>query len=333
MPLIRKSTYRPPPLLANGHLQSILPSLFRRVDGVGYRRERIDMEDGDFIDIDHLGSIGGRLVVLCHGLEGSTARPYMQGMAKAFYRRGWGVTAVNFRGCSGEPNRLFRSYHSGATEDLETVCRHVLQVRSPSLVALVGFSLGGNLVLKYIGERGATVDPRIQAAAALSVPCDLKAAAFQLARPANALYMKRFVLDFYRRMQLKSRVVSEPFDPETYRGIRTFEEMDNRYTAPAHGFRDAEEYWKKCSARRFLADIAIPTLLLSARNDPFLPPACYPFDLAGKHAYLYLETPDSGGHVGFITLDNGGEYWHETRVTGFIRRHTTTPEGKSGRNR
>ena len=153
--------YRPPVWLRSGHLQTVLPSLFRRVDGVAYRRERLELDDGDFLDLDWTGPESDRVAVVAHGLEGSTDRAYVRGMARELARRGWRVCAWNLRGCSGEPNRLLRAYHSGATEDLDAVVAHVL--RDHAAVAVVGFSLGGNLTLRWLGEQGRAVDARVVA--------------------------------------------------------------------------------------------------------------------------------------------------------------------------
>ncbi len=322
MPLIATSAYRPPSLITNGHLQTILPSLLRRVDGVSYGRERIDTPDDDFLDLDWSRQQADRLVVLCHGLEGSTRAAYMKGMVRVFSRAGWDAVGINFRGCSGTPNRRLRSYHSGDTADLATVLRHVRRIADYRTVGLVGFSLGGNLVLKYLGERGGDLDPAIRWAAAVSVPCDLKAGAITMARPACRIYMFRFLRSLTAKVRDKAIQSNGWLHPGDFRGLRTFREFDDRYTAPAHGFRDAEEYWRRCSARFFIDRIRIPTLLINARNDPFLAPECYPVDQARHSAWFYLEMPATGGHVGFIPPQLQDDFWHERRVLDFAVSHT-----------
>jgi predicted alpha/beta-fold hydrolase len=318
MPVIAHSSYRPPPLLANGHLQTILPSLTRVVAGVHYRRERIDTPDGDFMDLDWVAHGRPRLAVLCHGLEGNSRAVYMKGMARHLDRAGWDVLAVNYRGCSGVPNRLWRSYHSGATDDLATVLVHVMGHRPYNAIGLVGFSLGGNLVLKFLGERGANLPAPIRWAAAVSAPCDLKAGALRMARADNRLYMRRFMRTLTDKVRHKIR--SRPHDRREaalFQGLRTFQAFDDLYTAPAHGFRDAEDYWRQCSARHFIAGIRVPTLLINARNDPFLDGACYPWREARDSAWLYLEAPPTGGHVGFMPRRLVGPYWHEAQIAAF----------------
>jgi predicted alpha/beta-fold hydrolase len=318
MPLQRHSSYRPPPLLTNGHLQTVLPWLLRRVPGLRYVRERIPTPDGDFLDLDWAPAGASRLVVVCHGLEGSSRAAYVRGMLRAFQRRGWDGLALNFRGCSGEPNRRLRSYHSGATEDLATVLDHVGCTRRYRRLALVGFSLGGNLVLKYLGERGSDLPEGLGSCAAVSVPCDLAGSSARMAAPANRLYMARFLRTLCRKAAGKARRFQGALRPEDFRGLRTFREFDDRYTAPAHGFRDAVHYWAACSSRRFLAGIRVPTLLVNAANDPFLSPGCFPTAEAAASPYVLLEIPAAGGHVGFPTATLAGDYWHERRVAEHI---------------
>ena len=318
MPLILKSTYRPPVFFSNAHVQTIYPTLFRQVRGVNYVRERILTDDNDFIDLDWSRKGADKVVIVSHGLEGHSQRFYMLGMIKAFNRRGWDGVAFNFRGCSGEPNRLLRSYHSGATEDLHTVVRHVLEIERYSSISLVGFSIGGNLTLKYIGEMGRDLSRFIKSAAAVSVPCDLESSASKLAERSNILYMKRFLKMFHDKIRLKMEIMPGKIDDSDYTSIRTFKEFDARYTAPIHGFPSVEDYYARCSCKQFLSKINIPTLLINAQNDPFLPDGCYPVEEAGESRYLFLEMPASGGHVGFIDFNSTGEYWHELRVASFI---------------
>jgi len=322
MPLIEKSTYKPPFLFGNGHVQSIVPTLFRKVRGVAYTRERINTPDNDFIDLDCSGLNADRAVIIIHGLEGNASRAYMLGMARAFNRRGWDSVSINLRGCSGEPNRLIRSYHSGISDDLDTVVCHLVEKDKYASLALVGFSIGGNIILKYLGEKGPEGSPLIKAAAAVSVPCDLASSARKLADLSNMIYMKRFLKLFHEKIKAKMALMPEKINDRNFKSIRTFQQFDDRYTAPIHGFADADDYWSACSSKQFLSAISIPTLMISAWNDPFLPEECYPREEAGRSDVLYLEIPDSGGHVGFIHFNSRGEYWHETRITSFVCEHS-----------
>jgi len=283
---------------------------------VPYERERIDTEDGDFLDLDWVRKGASRLAVLSHGLEGDSKRPYMTGMVRALIDHGWDALAWNARGCSGEPNRILRFTHSGATEDLHTVIRHVLSTRPYSELVLIGFSLGGNLTLKYLGERAP--DSRIKAAVAFSVPCDLQCSSVKLALPVNRIYMRRFLVTLREKILALAQLMPARIDDHGYSQLRNFKDFDDRYTAPIHGFKNAEDYWRKCSCKQFLKTISVPTLLINARNDPFLADECYPADEAELNPNLHLETPDHGGHVGFISFNKAREYWSETRAVRFL---------------
>ncbi len=318
MPLIRESTYRAPWWLPGGHFQTIYPALFRRFDHVTRRRERLELADGDFIDLEWAENGNPHLAIISHGLEADTTTGYIQGMAGALIRRGWDVLAWNFRGCGREPNRLLRMYHSGATEDLHSVIQHALDTHRPKAIDLVGFSLGGNLTLKYLGERPAELPPQIRRAVAFSVPCDLACSSRQLAAFSNRIYMERFLTAMRGKIRAKDRMFPGQLDLTGLEKIRTFQEFDDRYTAPIHGFRDAADYWTRNSCRQFVPAIRVPTLLVSSLNDPFLGPGCYPGDEAAGSDCFYFESPATGGHVGFPALQYGLEYWSETRAVEFL---------------
>ncbi len=314
MPVV-ESSYRPPWWLRNAHAQTVWPALVRKVTAPPWQRERLELADGDFLDFDWARNGARRLVVLTHGLEGNSRRTYMVGMAQAFLRRGWDALAWNFRGCSSEPNRLCRSYHSGATEDLAAVIAHATRAGAYEQVAVVGFSLGANLTLKFLGELGGSPG-LVCGGAGISVPCDLQAAAQQMAGPACASYMRRFLRDMGDKMRAKARQFPGRIDLAPLEGMTTFQEFDDAYTAPLHGFRDAEDYWKRCSARQFLPQIRVPTLIVSALDDPFLAPQCFPYAEAKASAWVTLDAPARGGHVGFASL--AAEYWSERRAAEFL---------------
>ena len=276
-----------------------------------YTRERIDTPDGDFMDLDWSKTNSPRVAVILHGLEGSSDRPYMRGIVNTLNAANWDVAAVNFRGCSGEPNRRMLSYHSGATYDLKTILDHVFKAYDN--VSIVGYSLGGNLMLKYLGEMGAQA--RVRSAIAFSVPCNLKASATQLARKRNRIYMWKFLNALRAKVEAKASMFPGVIDVSDYDQVRDFTTFDERYTAPLNGFENAEDYWKKCSCTQFLAGIRIPTLLVSAADDPFLPDSCYPIKEAESSKYFSLEIPRLGGHVGF---HQRGRYWSERRVVNFL---------------
>lgn len=318
MPFIASSSYTPPAIFRNTHLHTMYPALFRRVDGVKFMRERIDTPDGDFIDLDWSRMGSEKLILAIHGLEGSSRSRYIPGIIKAFQRRGWDGVAYNLRGCSGEPNRTLRFYHSGDTADLDIVVRHILKNNHYTQLAIVGYSLGGNITLKYMGERGRSVPKELTHAAAVSAPCDLQSSSWKLAEPSNFLYMKNFLRHFRRKIRLKMQQFPNQISDEGFHNIKNFKDYDDRYTAPLHGFASAEDYWAKCSAKPLLPEIYIPTLLLSARDDPFLPDGCYPVSEARENPHFFFETPSLGGHVGFVARNIHQEYWHESRITAFI---------------
>jgi predicted alpha/beta-fold hydrolase len=315
MPLLPSSTYKPPWGLANGHLQTILPVLLRRVPPITLERERIATHDGDFLDLDwNREHRSDSLVIITHGLEGNSANASVQGMAGAFHRAGWDTLAWNLRGCSGELNHLLRTYHSGAWEDLQCVIEHAAgEYRH---IALIGFSIGGNLTLKYLGEHGSAIHPGIMGAVAFSVPCDLASSALALESRINSIYMNHFLRDLRRKIREKAATFPEGISTEWLDRIRTFREFDGAYTAPLNGFLSADDYWAKASSKPSLAGITVPTLLINGLNDPFLGPECFPREEAEANPHLHLELPESGGHLGFIT--RGEEYWSETRAVAFL---------------
>ncbi|EMR02476.1 YheT family hydrolase [Cesiribacter andamanensis] len=310
--------YKAPWYLPNGHFQTIVPSLFRRVPHLPYQRERIATPDGDFLDLDWIRpqAASDTLLIISHGLEGDSRRAYVKGMARAFVQRGLHALAWNYRGCSGEINKLPHFYHSGATQDLEQVVQHVLQQGVYNRIILSGFSLGGNLTLKYLGERGEQVPNEIWKAVVFSVPLDLASSSSQLGRRQNRVYEKRFLRNLRRKLEGKARLQPGSLDLAHLPQIRTLWEFDDRYTAPLHGFKDAADYYAQCSAIKFVEQIRIPTLIVNAQNDPFLSPECYPQEMLKDHPYVRFEAPAQGGHVGFS--QGGGRYYSEARALQFV---------------
>jgi predicted alpha/beta-fold hydrolase len=310
--------YQSPWWLPGGHLQTLVPSLLGYRENPGYRRERLELGDGDFVDLDWLtgGSVG--LVLLLHGLEGSSCSPYIVAMARAIRAAhpARDVLAFNFRGCSGEPNRMCRFYHSGETGDLREVLAAIPE--SYRSIALIGFSLGGNVLLKYLGEAPERVDSRVEAAVAFSVPCHLASSAEVLAHPFNRFYMKRFLTTLERKVRHHAERFPDSIKLDGVGSMRTFREFDGRFTAPLHGFRDADDYWEQSSSLQFLPGIRVPTLLVNARNDPFLSPECFPEASALDNPNLDLEFPATGGHAGFPGRGQAGLGWRERRAIQFL---------------
>lgn len=320
MPIITASSYRAPLLLQQGDLQTMFPVLFRPDPAAVLERERLELADGDFLDLDWCsGNTGSRpLVIVSHGLEGNSRRKYVTGMLRAALDNGFDAMARNFRGCSEEPNRLPKMYHSGETEDLHEVVRHA--ARHYEDIYLVGFSMGGNQTLKYLGEDPARVPAQVKGAACFSVPCDLPSSSWRISEPRNRVYLKYFLLSLNRKMVEKAKRWPRLFDTANMHTIHTFEDFDDRFTAPLHGFDSAMDYYEKSSCLPHLGGIRVPTLLVNAANDPFLTPECYPRDIAQSSDHLVLETPASGGHVGFPAINPINRYWSEERAMAFFRR-------------
>lgn len=324
MPLLPVPDYTPPPFLRNGHLQTVFPTLFRPTPVTSPRRERIETPDSDFLDIDwHYSGAGAsdRVALISHGLEGSARKKYPLGMACHLNRTGWDVVCLNFRGCSGESNRRLRYYHSGVTDDLHTVLLHVLAKLDYSTAVLIGFSMGGNQTLKYLGEDPSQVPGQVKGAVVFSVPCDLAGSARRLGRRRNAMYMAYFMKGLREKVREKAERYPGLLEVKGLSGIRRFEEFDNKYTAPIHGFRDAADYYSRSSSLSFLPEIRVKTLLVQAADDPFLTPTCYPVVEAEGNSNLLLEIPAYGGHVGFVDRGStGGEnlYWSERRAAKFL---------------
>ena len=319
MPLINRSDYKAPLFLQNGHIQSIYPTLFRRFDTGFYERERIFTPDDDFLDIDWSRTGSKKLAIISHGLEGNSHRNYVVGMVKMLNRNGWDALAWNYRSCSGEMNRRLRFYNSGTIDDLEVVIEHAAKIESYKEIVLIGFSMGGNLSLLYLGNKGSRIDSKIVRSVVFSVPCDLKASTRELAKFKNRIYMGRFLKTLHQKIRTKMKLMPGQINDDNYHLIKNFKDYDDRYTAPLHGFNNAEDYWSKCSSNRFIPEIKIPTLIVNARNDPFIADGCYPVNETSDSKCVYLETPRSGGHVGFMQFKRDKSYWSEERTIEFLK--------------
>lgn len=289
--------------LPGAHAQTIAGRLLRRPEPPPLRRERIDTPDGDFLDVDLTESVrpGMPLVVLLHGLEGSSRRGYALNVYRELERRGMGAIGVNSRGCSGEPNRTSRAYHSGETGDLRFVLAEV-ETRYPgSPLGVIGFSLGGNALLKFLGEERDAATPRLRACVTVSVPFDLAACADALDRTRmGRFYTGRFLATLKQKTVAKAALLDGLIDMDRALASTTFREFDDTVTAPLHGFESAEDYYTRCSSNRFLADVRVPTRLLQARDDPFLPTGAIPEAAIRANPALEPVFLEKGGHVGFI---------------------------------
>lgn len=304
--------YRAPRWLPGGHAQTVWP-LLRKGEPPAYRRERWDTPDGDFIDLDRIDAPDGSpLLVLFHGLEGSSRSHYARALMRAALAAGWRGAVVHFRGCSEEPNRLPRAYHSGDSTEIDWVLRRLRAERPADPVFAVGVSLGGNALLKWLGEQGAAASRVVEAAAGISVPLDLAAANDALSRGFSLVYARHFLRTLVPAALAKLARHPGIFEAAAVKAARTLRDFDDAVTAPLHGFADAADYYARSSAGPYLGDIAIPTLVLNARNDPFLPVAALPRRAAPA---VTLEQPDEGGHAGFVSGPfPGGLSWMPARV-------------------
>lgn len=300
MPLVKSSYSGSPAYLYNGHLQTIVPSLTRKVVGVTYERERFVLSDGDFLDLDWIDTGKKRLVILTHGLEGDSRRQYILGAARLFSTNGYDVLAWNCRSCSGEMNRAFRLYNHGEIGDIAEVITHALNTRYYEEVVLVGYSMGGNIVLKYLGVHGRNVPDVIKRGIAVSSPTDLGASALLLDRPTNRFYRNRFMKKLVKKLNHKASHFPGRLDMTQLKQVKQWRDFDNFFSAPVNGYRDASDFYDQASAINFMPGITVPTLVLNAQNDPLLSPECSPAWLAETHPNIFLETPAVGGHVGFL---------------------------------
>ena len=277
-----------------GHLQTVVASLLPPAR-VALSRSRWETPDGDFVDVDFAGEPGARAMVLFHGLEGSSQSHYARRLARALPEAGWRVAIPHWRGCSGEPNRKPRAYHSGDSAEVDWILR-----RFPAPLDVIGVSLGGNALLKWLGERGEAATRIVRRAAAISAPLDLPACGVALDRGLNRLLYTRMFLSTLKPKSL-AQLERHPalFDAARLRGATTFREFDDLYTAPVHGFRDVDDYWSSAASGPWLAHVRVPTLVLNARNDPFLPEAALLAASRQAAPCVTLEFPRRGGHVGF----------------------------------
>jgi len=330
-------TFHAPPLLGNPHLQTLWSPLLRKQPSLVRDRERLNLPDGDFIDVDwHPGQQVNKspLVVLLHGLTGSSSSAYMLGMQKAVARLGWQSVAMNFRGCSGRPNRLPRAYHSGDTGDINYLLK-LCRKRFPGrMIFVIGYSLGGNALCKWLGEQ-ADAKP-VDGAVAVSAPYQLDQCATRLDRGFSKLYRKHLIGELVNLIEQK-KTMFQRLGQRSYwqqlhtlgplNKIRSFWQFDDQVVAPLHGFDSAGDYYNRSSARQFIPLINIPTLLVHARDDPFMPSGVIP-ERSECPQNVELAITPKGGHVGFVMADKFvksgvanryGKYWLEYHIPGWLQ--------------
>ena len=301
--------------LPGAHLQTIWPALLRAAPAVAARRERLELPDGDVTDLDWVGAAQGPIVIVLPGLQGGLASPYVRGLLHALAAQGRRAVLLNHRGCGGTPNRLARSYHSGWTADLDFLVARLLPLAVP--LAAVGVSIGGNILLKWLGESGTDA---LTAACAVSVPCDLAGSARELERGFAQAYQWHLVRSLRHDLarKLPGGDLGIGLDARTLATLDTFRRFDDRVTAPLHGFAGVDDYYHKASSLPWLRSIAVSTLMLAARNDPFLSASCFPTPHQLSPAIRW-ETTAAGGHAGFISgPPSAPRSWLEDRVSAFL---------------
>ena len=294
------------------HCQTIYAGVFRWAPKLALRRERIDTPDGDFLDLDWLdGNTNSPLVVILHGLGSSSKTPSVQILLDEIRKLDWRAVAMNARGASGEPNRLRVTNHAGRSDDLDWVVKQILKNEKPEQIYLVGFSLGGNIILKWLGEQGAAVPPQVKRAVAISVPYDLWKTTEFLDQGFNREVYTRALLDKLKSQILaKEKLFPDIINWEKAKRAKTFKVYDHEVTAPLNGFKDEVDYWARSSSAAYLDKIRVPALLIHAANDPFLPAEFLPYEQIRKSGNLTLLLTQDGGHMGFIS----GHYpWTEKR--------------------
>ncbi|NBA88577.1 alpha/beta fold hydrolase [Emticicia sp. CRIBPO] len=297
--------FRPPFWQFNGHMQTIYPSLFRKVK-VHYTRERITLPDGDFLTLDWISNNSRKLVIVTHGLEGDSGRHYVTGMIRKFTENGYDGLGWNCRSCGGEINLLPRFYHHGDAEDLRYVVQYAIDKNKYEEVVLVGFSMGGSLTLRLAAEKPDLLPKEVKKVVTASVPLDLPTSVVELNKPGKRFYMERFLKKLGKKIEIKSSMFpNHPIlNVEGYSKIKNFDEFDTRYTAPLHGYVDAKDFYAKASVKPILKNIRIPALIVQSANDPFLSPPCLNLGDAESNSNLKLVILKEGGHVGFMQHDS-----------------------------
>ena len=332
MPIIN-STYQPARLWRNPHFSTIYPSVFRKVGGVHYTRERMELSDGDFLDLDWsftesntsnnqptskmetLIERNNKLAIFTHGFLGNTTRPYILGGVKFFNSVGYDALAWNHRGLGGEINRFEKITIHGSSDELGAVINHALSKKQYAEIVLVGYSKGGNISLKYAGEKGVNIPPEIKKIVAISTPTDLQGSVDVMGK--DGFYTNRF----HKKLSKFLNNRKELIDREVFKDFKKFKYLDDfsdNYIAPLNGFKDGRAYYEACSALPVVDKITIPTLILNAQNDPVLSDSCSAKEIAKNSDYIFSETPLHGGHCGFYAPNSDGLYWADKRAVEFV---------------
>ena len=316
MPILQ-SSYLPSRIWQNPHVSTIYPSAFRKVNGVNYTRERLELSDGDFLDLDWSKSSANnhKLAIFTHGFLGNSTRPYLLGGVKAFNLANYHALAWNHRGLGGENNRFEKITTHGSSNDLEEVINYVLSKKQYTEIILVGYSKGGNISMKYAGQKAENIPSEIKKIIAISSPTDLQGSVDVMGK--NGFYTERFKTKLIKFLLNRSELI----DNQTLKYFSKFKYLDDftdNYIAPLHGFKDGRDYYEQCAAMQFVDKIRVPTLILNAKNDPVLSESCAMLDVAKHSDYIFSEVPNHGGHCGFFQPNSDGIYWGDKRIVEFV---------------
>ena len=319
MPII-KSTYQPSHIWKNQHVSTIYPSVFRKVNGINYTRERIELSDGDFLDLDWSKSAENntKLAILTHGFLGNSTRSYLLGGVKAFNLADYDALAWNHRGLGGENNRFERITIHGSSDDLEAVINHALSLKKYTEIVLVGYSKGGNISLKYAGEKGDKIPSEIKKIIAISSPTDMQGSVDAMGK--KGFYAERFKSKLLKFLQNRAELIDAQLLKE-FTKYKYLDDFTDYYIAPLHGFKDARDYYNSCAAMHVVDKIRVPTLLLNAQNDPVLSDSCAMLDIAKNSDFIFSEFPNHGGHCGFYQPNSNELYWGDNRIIEFAKNH------------
>jgi len=319
MPLQTETSFKPNIFFRNKHFNTLYRFLLSKKK-LKYKRERIQTNDADFIDLDIASVRSDKVIIAIHGLEGNSQSSYIKSLAEYANSKGYDVIAMNLRGCSGEPNKLISSYHSGKTEDVKQVLYYIEQKQIYKSISVVGYSLGGNLVLKLMGEYKSNYPHILKSAVGVSVPCDLENSSKVLGKGFNKLYQYGILKSLLKKASFKlKQFPNSGIDNDKLSKVSNFADFDEYFTAPLNGFSSAVDYYTKSSSKPYLKHIKIPTLMIAALDDSFLSESCYPYKDAKQNSYFHLLTPKYGGHVGFYSgFKEKNNYWLENEILHFI---------------
>ena len=317
MPILQ-STYKPSRIWQNPHVSTIYPSAFRKVNGVNYTRERLELSDGDFLDLDWSKSSenNNKLAIFTHGFLGNSTRPYLLGGVKAFNSANYDALAWNHRGLGGENNRFEKITTHGSSDELEAIINYILSKKQYSEVILVGYSKGGNISMKYAGEKSVNIPSEIKKIIAISSPTDLQGSVDVMGK--KGFYTERFKTKLLKFLNNRSELI----DSQVLREISKMKYLDDitdNYIAPLHNFKDGRDYYEQCAAMNVIDKIRVPTLILNAKNDPVLSESCAMLDVAKTSDYIFSELPNYGGHCGFYQPNYDGLYWGDKRMIEFVK--------------